>query len=93
MFHRTGVLVVEKQSVSVPVMIIKIQQIHRSAFTGNAIGALTYSFVQAVQSARKLTYGDLLDNMRKVVREAQQQQGLNAPFASSTSQVICLLDS
>nr|GEV63981.1 hypothetical protein [Tanacetum cinerariifolium] len=57
-----------------------------SVFTGNAIGALTYSFVQAVQSERKLTYGDLLDNMSKVVREAQQQQGLNAPFASSTSQ-------
>ncbi|KAI3789038.1 hypothetical protein L2E82_01825 [Cichorium intybus] len=57
-----------------------------SAFTGNAMGALTYSFIQAVQNARKLTYGDLLDNMRKVVREAQQQQGLNAPFASSTSQ-------
>lgn len=57
-----------------------------SAFTGNAIGALTYSFIQAVQSARKLTYGDLLDNMRKIVREAQEQQGLNAPFASSTSQ-------
>ncbi|CAH1426183.1 unnamed protein product [Lactuca virosa] len=57
-----------------------------SAFTGNAIGALTYSFIQAVQSARTLTYGDLLDNMRKVVRDAQQKQGLNAPFASSTSQ-------
>ncbi|KAL4588526.1 hypothetical protein LXL04_001417 [Taraxacum kok-saghyz] len=57
-----------------------------SAFTGNAIGALTYSFIQAVQSARKLAYGDLLDNMRKVVREAQQKQGLNAEFASSTSQ-------
>nr|XP_043626951.1 metacaspase-3-like [Erigeron canadensis] len=57
-----------------------------SAFTGNAIGALTYSFIQAVQSARKLTYGDLLENMRKVVREAQLRQGMNAPFASSTSQ-------
>ncbi|KAJ9538064.1 hypothetical protein OSB04_030797 [Centaurea solstitialis] len=57
-----------------------------SAFTGNSIGALTYSFIQAVQSARKLSYGDLLDNMRKIVRDAHQQQGLNAPFASSTSQ-------
>ncbi|XP_071715359.1 metacaspase-3-like [Rutidosis leptorrhynchoides] len=57
-----------------------------SAFTGNAIGVLTYSFVQAVQSAGELTYGDLLDNMRKLVREAQEQEGQNAPFASSTSQ-------
>lgn len=57
------------------------------AFTGNSIGALTYSFIQAVQSARKLTYGDLLDNMRQIVREAQEQQGVNAPFESSTSQV------
>ncbi|KAI3715830.1 hypothetical protein L6452_22818 [Arctium lappa] len=57
-----------------------------SAFTGNSIGALTYSFIQAVQSARKLSYGDLLDNMRKIVLNAHQRQGLNAPFASSTSQ-------
>lgn len=57
-----------------------------SAFTGNSIGALTYSFIQAVQSARKLSYGDLLDNMRKIVHDAHQRQGLNAPFASSTSQ-------
>nr|GEV60152.1 hypothetical protein [Tanacetum cinerariifolium] len=57
-----------------------------SAFTGTSIGALTYSFIQAVQSARKLTYGDLLDNMRQIVREAQERQGVNAPFASSTSQ-------
>ncbi|XP_071691618.1 metacaspase-3-like [Rutidosis leptorrhynchoides] len=57
-----------------------------SAFTGSAIGALTYSFVQAVQSAPKLTYGDLLDNMRKIIRDAQQRQGLNTAFASSASQ-------
>ncbi|GJU42962.1 putative, caspase-like domain protein [Tanacetum coccineum] len=57
-----------------------------SAFTGTSIGALTYSFIQAVQSAHKLTYGDLLDNMRQIVRDAQERQGVNAPFASSTSQ-------
>nr|XP_043625972.1 metacaspase-3-like [Erigeron canadensis] len=52
-------------------------------FTGSAIGALTYSFIQTVQTAHKLTYGDLLDNIRKVICEAQQRQGLNAPFAST----------
>ncbi|KAJ0681828.1 putative transcription regulator A20-like family [Helianthus annuus] len=57
-----------------------------SAFTGNAIGALTYSFTNAVKSARNLTYGDLLDNMRKIVRRAQQEQGIDAPFGSKTSQ-------
>ncbi|KAI3815367.1 hypothetical protein L1987_15033 [Smallanthus sonchifolius] len=57
-----------------------------TAFTGNAVGALTYSFIQAVESTSNLTYGHLLDSMRKRVREAQQQQGLNAPFASSVSQ-------
>ncbi|XP_076888263.1 metacaspase-3-like [Bidens hawaiensis] len=57
-----------------------------SVFTGNAIGALTHSFVQAVGSAYRWTYGDLLDNMRRIVREAQQQQGIDAPFASPMSQ-------
>ncbi|KAI7744213.1 hypothetical protein M8C21_019460, partial [Ambrosia artemisiifolia] len=57
-----------------------------SAFTGNAIGALTYSFCNAVESANVLTYGDLLEKMRKLVREAQQRHGVNAPFASKTSQ-------
>ncbi|KAK9060301.1 hypothetical protein SSX86_021005 [Deinandra increscens subsp. villosa] len=56
------------------------------AFTGNTIGALTYSFIQAVKNAHELTYGDLLDNMRKKISEAQQGQGINAQFASSSSQ-------
>lgn len=60
---------------------------YTQVFTGNAIGALTHSFVQAVGSAYRWTYGDLLDNMRRIVREAQQQQGIDAPFASTMSQV------
>ncbi|KAK1414628.1 hypothetical protein QVD17_30377 [Tagetes erecta] len=56
------------------------------AFTGNVIGALTYSFIQVVEKSWNLTYGDLLDNMRKIVRDEQKRQGLDAPFASNKSQ-------
>lgn len=59
------------------------------AFTGKATGALTYSFIHAMENERKLTYGHMLTAMRNKVREAQQVLGLNAPFASSKSQV-CL---
>ncbi|KAM0061918.1 hypothetical protein Hdeb2414_s0004g00141841 [Helianthus debilis subsp. tardiflorus] len=58
-----------------------------SAFTGNAIGALMYSFFKAVKSAYEPTNGDLLDNMRNTIRKVRQEQGLEAPFASPTSQV------
>ncbi|KAD2393050.1 hypothetical protein E3N88_40027 [Mikania micrantha] len=57
-----------------------------SAFTGDVIGAFTYSFTQAVERGYNLTYGNLLDNIRKIIREAQQQVGINAPFESSTAQ-------
>ncbi|KAJ9561281.1 hypothetical protein OSB04_006441 [Centaurea solstitialis] len=58
-----------------------------SAFTGNAIGALTFSFIQAMETESKLTYGSLLSSMRKKVSQAQQVVGRFAKFASSTSQV------
>ncbi|XP_024964358.1 metacaspase-3-like [Cynara cardunculus var. scolymus] len=57
-----------------------------SAFTGNAVGALTFSFIQAMETESKLTYGRLLSSMRKKVCQAQQVVGRFAPFASSTSQ-------
>ncbi|KAI3509390.1 hypothetical protein L1887_24626 [Cichorium endivia] len=57
-----------------------------SAFTGNAIGALTFSFIQAIETESKLTYGRLLTSMRKKVHQAQQVVGRFVPFASSMSQ-------
>ena len=57
------------------------------AFTGNAIGAMTFSFINAIETERKQTYGGLLSSMRKVVNQAQQVVGRFVPFASSMSQV------
>ncbi|PWA72815.1 putative, Caspase-like domain protein [Artemisia annua] len=57
-----------------------------SAFTGNTIGALTFSFIQAMETETKLTYGKLLSYMRKKVYQAQQVVGRIAPFASPKSQ-------
>lgn len=57
-----------------------------SAFTGNAIGAMTFSFINAIETERKQTYGGLLSSMRKVVNQAQQVVGRFVPFASSMSQ-------
>ncbi|XP_024968357.1 metacaspase-1-like [Cynara cardunculus var. scolymus] len=57
-----------------------------SAFTGNPIGAFTFSFIQAIESESKLTYGRLLSSMRKKVHQAQQVVGRFVPFASSMSQ-------
>ncbi|GJT93639.1 hypothetical protein Tco_1082484 [Tanacetum coccineum] len=55
------------------------------AFTGN-IGAFTFSFINAIETKRKQTYGRLLASMRKVVNQAQQVLGRFVPFASSMSQ-------
>lgn len=57
-----------------------------SAFTGNAIGALTFSFIEAMETESKLTYGKLLNSMRRKVYLAQEVVGRIAPFASSKSQ-------
>ncbi|MED6108734.1 hypothetical protein PIB30_026821 [Stylosanthes scabra] len=44
-----------------------------SAFSGmESSGALTYSFIQAMQDEPKLTYGRLLNAMRSTIREAKQ---------------------
>ncbi|KAI7741300.1 hypothetical protein M8C21_009367 [Ambrosia artemisiifolia] len=54
-----------------------------SAFTGQPIGALTFSFIQTIQNENKLTYGRLLSSMRKKVYQAQQVIGRYVPLASS----------
>ncbi|KAJ0734221.1 putative Caspase-like domain superfamily [Helianthus annuus] len=57
-----------------------------SAFTGKAIGALTFSFIQTMEKESNLTYGKLLASMRKKVNQAQQVVGRFAPHASPMSQ-------
>lgn len=48
-------------------------------------GALTYSFIEAVQNECGLTYGRLLHSIRSKIRETQKRQ--NGPNAPSTPQV------
>ncbi|XP_076893569.1 metacaspase-1-like [Bidens hawaiensis] len=57
-----------------------------SVFTGRAIGALTFSFIQTIENESKLTYGMLLSSMRKKVNYAQQVVGRFMPRASSMPQ-------
>ncbi|XLT12313.1 hypothetical protein HN51_058003 [Arachis hypogaea] len=46
-----------------------------SAFSGmESSGALTYSFIQAMQDEAKLTYGRLLNAMRSTIRDAKEGQ-------------------
>ncbi|KAI3836743.1 hypothetical protein MKW92_037771 [Papaver armeniacum] len=54
-----------------------------SALAGNAMtGAMTFSFIQAVQSAPGLTYGALLLAMRTAIREAKTGIRFNGPITS-----------
>ncbi|WJX22039.1 hypothetical protein P8452_11386 [Trifolium repens] len=47
-----------------------------SAFSGmESAGALTYSFIQAMQVGRNLTYGQLLNGMRSTIRGAREKFG------------------
>ncbi|XP_027339428.1 metacaspase-1-like [Abrus precatorius] len=51
-----------------------------SAFSGveQSVGALTYSFIQAMQDEPNLTYGRLLNSMRSIIRGAKEGTfGLN----------------
>jgi len=41
-------------------------------------GALTYSFIQAMQVERRLTYGQLLNAMRSTIRGAREEYGPNS---------------
>ncbi|XP_071725672.1 metacaspase-1-like [Rutidosis leptorrhynchoides] len=52
-----------------------------SAFTGKAIGALTFSFIQAMETDTNLTYGRLLTSMRKKIYQAQQVVGRFTPMS------------
>ncbi|XP_057495441.1 metacaspase-1-like isoform X1 [Actinidia eriantha] len=54
-----------------------------TAFSGYAAtGALTYSFIQAVQNEPGLTYGRLVNAMRYAIRDAKAGPLLNGPIAS-----------
>ncbi|GKF28197.1 hypothetical protein Tco_0094539, partial [Tanacetum coccineum] len=54
------------------------------AFTRD-IDTFTFSFINAIETERKQTYGRLFASMRKVVNQAQQVLGRSVPFASSMS--------
>jgi hypothetical protein len=59
------------------------------AFAGNAsTGALTYSFINAVQNEPGLTYGRLLNSMRNAIREAKSGIRLRGPIASLVNKVL-----
>ncbi|KAL8521120.1 hypothetical protein ACS0TY_011604 [Phlomoides rotata] len=49
-----------------------------TAFTGAAIGALTYSFVRTLEQEPKLTYGRLLNGLHKRIGAAREEVGLNS---------------
>ncbi|KAJ3673412.1 hypothetical protein LUZ60_006786 [Juncus effusus] len=54
-----------------------------SAFAGNtSTGAMTYSFIQAVESEPGITYGRLLTAMRTTIRENGSGSCLSGPIAS-----------
>lgn len=51
-------------------------------------GALTYSFIQAVENDRGLTYGYLLNAMRQIIREARSGIRLKGPIAALVNKVF-----
>ncbi|KAF4373713.1 hypothetical protein G4B88_030056 [Cannabis sativa] len=56
---------------------------------GNALaGAMTYSFILAVQSEPGLTYGRLMTAMRNTIREAQTGIRLNGPIAALVNKIL-----
>ncbi|KAL3814405.1 hypothetical protein ACJIZ3_015673 [Penstemon smallii] len=59
-----------------------------TAFSGNtATGAMTYSFIQAVQNEPGLTYGRLLYDMRRNIHDIRKGL-LNGPVASLVKRVL-----
>ena len=59
------------------------------ALAGKAsTGALTYCFIQAVQTEPGLTYGRLLNSIRQQIREAKTGIRLNGPIASLINKVL-----
>ncbi|XP_030944734.1 metacaspase-1-like [Quercus lobata] len=60
-----------------------------TALAGKAsTGALTYCFIQAVQTEPGLTYGRLLNSIRQQIREAKTGIRLNGPIASLINKVL-----
>ena len=47
------------------------------AFTGMAMGALTYSFVQTLEQAKRVSYGHLMLALRNRIGAIQRALGLN----------------
>ncbi|KAK4476901.1 hypothetical protein RD792_016065 [Penstemon davidsonii] len=59
-----------------------------TAFSGDtATGAMTYSFIQAVQNQPGLTYGRLLNDMRRNIHDIRKGI-LNGPVASLVKRVL-----
>lgn len=68
-----------------------VSNFYVQAFTGkDSTGALTYSFIQAVQNEPGLTYGRLLNSMRYAIREAKTGIRLNGPIASLVNRLLCM---
>ncbi|KAF6140576.1 hypothetical protein GIB67_013869 [Kingdonia uniflora] len=60
-----------------------------SALSGNTMtGAMTYSFIQAAQSAPGLTYGCLINAMRNAIRQANTGVRINGPITSFLRKVL-----
>ncbi|KAF3435029.1 hypothetical protein FNV43_RR22116 [Rhamnella rubrinervis] len=60
-----------------------------TALSGNTLtGAMTYSFIQAVQNEPGLTYGRLLNAMRFAIREAKTGIRLKGPIASILNKLL-----
>lgn len=60
-----------------------------TALSGStATGAMTYSFIQAMQNGHELTYGHLLTAMRHTIREASTGLRLNGPIASLVNKLL-----
>ncbi|KAI3445740.1 hypothetical protein Pfo_002405 [Paulownia fortunei] len=59
-----------------------------TAFTGAATGALTYSFVKTLEQEPKLTYGDLLIAMHKMISSAREVVGLNSNESNSSQEPL-----
>ncbi|XP_077213542.1 metacaspase-1-like [Tasmannia lanceolata] len=61
-----------------------------TALSGNTTtGAMTYCFIQAVESEPGLTYGRLLNAMRSAIREAATGIRISGPIASLLRRVLC----
>lgn len=59
------------------------------ALSGNTVtGAMTYSFIQAVQNEPGLTYGRLLNAMHRAIHDAKPGSRFNGPIASFIRKVF-----